>query len=192
MKPIVAVIGDRHCESNSLKAELAFQLGKALIDAGYRVMTGGIGATDEGDDGIMEFAMKGAKTSAHYHDGDIIAVIPGFSSKTASQYADIVIPTGLDIYRNVITANADAVIAIGGGAGTLSEMAIAWSLFRLIIAFNNVDGWSAKLAEGCIDNRVRYKNIEDDKVYGVSSVIEAINILNQKINQYSKRHSSIR
>lgn len=192
MKPIVAVIGDRHCESNTPKAILAFQLGKALIDAGYRIMTGGVGSSDEKDDGVMEFTMKGAKSSKNYQDGDIIGIVPGFSLSTVSKYVDIAIPTGLDIYRNGITANADAVVAIGGGAGTLSEIALAWSLFRLIIAFDNVDGWSSKLAGEKIDNRVRYDDIPDDKVYGVSSVKEAINIINDNLAKYSKRHKMIK
>ncbi|MCQ2347853.1 MAG: hypothetical protein MJZ65_01540 [Paludibacteraceae bacterium] len=191
MKPIVAVIGDRHCEPNTPKAILAFQLGKALVDAGYRVITGGLGSCNENDDGVMEFAMKGAKSSSNYHDGDTIGIIPGFSSAKVSRYVDIVIPTGLDIYRNGITANADAVIAIGGGAGTLGEMALAWSLFRLIIAFDNVDGWSSKLAGEKIDNRTRYNDIPDDKVYGVSSIKEVIDIINNNLARYTKRHTMI-
>ncbi|MCQ2342040.1 MAG: hypothetical protein MJZ75_00905 [Paludibacteraceae bacterium] len=192
MKPIVAVIGDRHCEPDTPKAILAFQLGEALIDAGYRIMTGGVGSRDEIDDGIMEFAMKGAKSSKNYHDGDTIGIIPGFSPTKVSKYVDIIIPTGLDVYRNGITANADAVIVIGGGAGTLCEMALAWSLFRLIIAFDNVEGWSSKLAGEKIDNRIRYNDIPDDKVYGVSSVKEVIDIINDKLAKYTKRHTMIK
>lgn len=191
MKQTIAVIGDRHCSSDSKKAKIAFELGKSLVDNGYRVLTGGIGGTDE-DDGIMEFAMKGAKVSEKYSDGDTIAILPGFSPEQASRYADIVIPTGLDVYRNCITANADAVIAIGGGAGTLCEMALAWSLGRLIIAFGNVSGWSSQLAGKPIDHRKRYEDLPDDCVYGVDSVAKAVELLNWKINEYDKRHSCIR
>lgn len=192
MKPIVAVIGDRHCEQGSVKAMLAEQLGKALVDAGFRVMTGGMGSLDDTDDGVMEFAMKGARTSSCYHNGDIIGIVPGFSPTVASKYVDIAIPTGLDVYRNGITANADAVIAIGGGAGTLCEMAMAWSLSRLIIAFDNVEGWSAQLADKKIDHRTRYKDIPDDRVYAVSSADEAISVLRSHLPRYVRRHSAIR
>ena len=191
MKKTIAVIGDRHCSSEELNAIMAYELGKSLVDNGYRVLTGGMGGK-EIDDGVMEFAMKGARSSEKYTDGDTIAIIPGFSPEQASQYADIIIPTGLDIYRNCITANADAVIAIGGGAGTLCEMAFAWSLGRLIIAFSNVNGWSHQLADKPIDNRKRYKDLPYDRVYSVDSVPKAIELLNNKINIYDKRHHGIR
>ena len=191
MKRIVSIIGDRHCAADDLKAQIAYEMGRALIDNGYRVLTGGIGG-EEDDDGIMDFAMKGARASTQYTDGDTIAVVPGFSPKSASKYADIIIPTGLDVYRNGITANTDAVIAIGGGAGTLCEMAFAWSLGRLIIAFDNVPGWSSQLAGQAIDERKRYENIPYDCVYGVCTVDKAVALLNNKIDLYSKRHDNIR
>ena len=190
MKPIIAIIGDRHCFSHDHKAQLAAELGTALIDNGYRVMTGGVGSKDNNPDGVMDFVMKGARDSAHYSSGDIIAIVPGFDPAEASKYADIILPTGLDIYRNVITANADAVIAIGGGAGTLCEMANAWSLRRLIIAYSNVDGWSSKLAGTAIDNRKRYPNLED-MVWPTESASQTIRILQEKLSLYTKRHKSI-
>lgn len=190
MKPIIAIIGDRHCSSNDPKAQLAAELGTALIDNGYRVMTGGVGSKDYTPDGVMDFVMKGAKDSAHYSSGDTIAIVPGFNPAEASKYADIILPTGLDIYRNVITANADAVIAIGGGAGTLCEMANAWSLRRLIIAYSNVDGWSSKLAGTAIDNRKRYPSLED-MVWPTESAAQTIRILQEKLSLYTKRHKSI-
>ncbi len=190
MKQIIAVIGDRHCLADEPKAKIAYELGKALVDNGFRVLTGGMGGK-ETDDGVMDFAMKGARSSNRYSDGDTIAVIPGFAPEQASRYADIVIPTGLDVYRNCITANADAVIAIGGGAGTLCEMAFAWSLGRLIIGFNNVEGWSSRLSNKPIDQRKRYENIDADCVYGVDSVSCAIQLLQEKIMLYNKRHKCI-
>lgn len=190
MKQIIAIIGDRHCSADEPNAKIAYALGKALVDNGYRVLTGGMGGNDV-DDGIMEFAMKGAKDSERYSEGDTIAIIPGFSPEQASRYADIIIPTGLDVYRNCITANADAVIAIGGGAGTLCEIAFAWSLGRLIIAFDNVLGWSSQLAGKPVDKRKRYKNIPNDCIYGVDSVDKAIELLNGNINVYNKRHRGI-
>ena len=191
MKKIIAIIGDRHCFPHELKAKIAYNLGKALVDNGYRVMTGGVGGRDD-DDGIMDFAMKGAKESKHYSNGDTLAIIPDFSTEQASKYADIVIPTGLDVYRNCIIANADAVIAIGGGAGTLCEMALAWSLRRLLIAFNNVDGWSSQLAGKTLDKRKRYENLPEDCVYGTDTVDKAIELLHNKLDAYNKRHNRIK
>ena len=180
MKKIIAVIGDNSVVKGSVAYELAFQVGKVLVDSGYRVQSGGLG-------GIMEAVFAGAHTSERYVDGDTVAIIPSFDRSKANIYADIIIPTGLDVMRNMLVANADAVIAIGGGAGTLSEIAIAWSLYRLIIAFKNVDGWSAKLADLKIDSRTRY-DISNDRVYGVESVNEMIQVLSDKIAQYSRVH----
>ena len=190
MKRIVAGIGDRRCLPHELKEKLAYDLGNSLVDNGYRVMTGGVGGLDV-DNGIMDFAMKGAKESKCNSNGDTIAIIPDFSPDQSSKYADIIIPTGLDVYRNCITANADAVIAIGGGAGTLCEMALAWSLQRLLIAFNNVDGWSSQLAGKPIDSRKRYKNIPEDCVYGTDTVEKTIMLLHDKIDAYNIRHKRI-
>jgi uncharacterized protein (TIGR00725 family) len=68
----------------------------------------------------------------------LLAILPGFDPTIAQEYADITIATGLDQARNLIIVNSDAIIAIGG-AGTLSEIAYAWSLKRLIIAFDLPD-----------------------------------------------------
>ena len=184
MKKIIAVIGDGKIEKEGLKYELAFETGKALVECGYRVQSGGLG-------GVMEAAFAGAHAGKNYREGDTIAIIPSFDTTTANAYADIVIPTGLDVMRNTIVANADAVIAIGGGAGTLSEMAMAWSLFRLIIAYDNVDGWSAELAGRRLDVRERYADT-DDKIFAVSSVQECIAFLNEKIDLYTRRHYGIK
>lgn len=54
-----------------------------------------------------------------YREGDTIAILPGEDPSAASRHADIVICTGLGSYRNGIVGRADAVVAVGGGAGTL-------------------------------------------------------------------------
>lgn len=183
-RKVVAIIGDSKIEENGIKYKLAFETGKVLVEAGYRVQSGGLG-------GVMEAAFKGAHAAHNYQDGDTIAIVPSFVRNEVNNYADIVIPTGLDIMRNAIVANADAVVAIGGGAGTLSEMAIAWSLFRLIIAYRNVDGWSRELADRKLDSRIRYTGI-DDKVYGVQSVSEMLEILQKYETIYNRVHGAIK
>lgn len=184
MRKIVSVVGDSVVEGNGLKFKVAFEMGKALVDNGYRVQSGGM-------DGIMKAVMMGAKASDKYVEGDTIAIIPSFDINIVNKYADIVIPTGLDLYRNLIVANASAIIAIGGGAGTLSEIASAWTMKRLILAFKNVDGWSAKIADTKVDNRNRYPEIENDRVYGVDNIPDAIDILNNNIDKYTLRHQGI-
>ena len=181
---IVAVIGNREVQKGTVRYQMAFDIGKALIDNGYRVQTGGLG-------GIMEAVMEGAKSSKNYKEGDTIALVPSFDTETANQYADIVIPTGLDVMRNALVANAYAVIGVGGGAGTLCEYAFAWSFNRLIIAFKNTGGWSEKLADTRLASGVRYKDIPEDKVFGVDNADDAIHILNKYIEKYTSRHQGI-
>lgn len=183
MRKIVAVIGDSKIEIDSLKYKLAFAMGKALVDAGYRVQSGGLG-------GVMEAVFQGAKTSEKYRDGDTIAIVPSFDRNSVNQYADIVIPSGLDLMRNTIVANADAVVAIGGGAGTLSEIALAWSLYRPIVAFANVEGWSSELAGRKLDNRERYSDI-DDKVYEVHEPQQAVELIANLIEVCNRCHHGI-
>ena len=183
-RKIVAVIGNKKIEKDGVRYQLAYELGKALVDNGYRVQTGGL-------QGVMAAVMEGARASKHYKEGDTIALVPSFDSETANEYADIVIPTGLDMLRNALVANAYAVIGIGGGAGTLCEYAFAWSLKRLIIAFENSGGWSEKLANVRIADD-RYPDIPEDRVYAVTKVEEAIKLLDENIHRYSVRHGGIR
>lgn len=182
MRKLIAVVGDSMIERDGLKFRMAYEMGKALVDNGYRVQSGGM-------KGIMEAAFMGAKASEKYREGDTLALVPSFDRTKVNDYADIIVPTGLDVMRNVLVANADAVIAIGGGAGTLSEIANAWALMRLVIAFDNVDGWSAKLAGQPVDHRKRYPF--DDRVFAVDSADKAIAILKEKLDLYTVYHQGI-
>ncbi|MBR2646551.1 MAG: acyl-CoA synthetase [Clostridia bacterium] len=184
-RKIVAVIGNKKIEKGSVRYQMAYEIGKALVDNGYRVLTGGVY-------GVMEAAMEGARASKNYREGDTVAIIPSFDSEMANEYADVVIPTGLDAMRNAIVANAYAVIGVGGGAGTLCEYAFAWSFKRLIIAFKNTGGWSEKLADTRIASDIRYPDIPEDKVYGVESAEEAIALLDKYVDRYTLRHVGIK
>lgn len=183
MKKIIAVVGDKTVERGSKKFLMAYGVGKLLAENGYRIQSGGLG-------GIMEAAFEGAHAAENYVEGTTIALVPSFDPRQANEYADIAISTGLDVMRNAMVANADAVIVVGGGAGTLSEVAFAWTFCRLIIAFDNVDGWSAKLAGERLDNTKRCDG--EDKIYGVSSPEEAIEVLKKNIDRYTVRHDRIK
>ena len=184
-RKIVSVIGDAQIEEGGKKYELAFQLGKALVDAGYRVQSGGLM-------GVMRAVLAGAKASKNYKEGDTIALVPTFDTESANEFADIVIPTGLDLMRNAMVANAYAVVGIGGGAGTMSEYCYAWTMKRLVIAFKNSGGWSEKVADTKLDLKERYPEYEDDRVFGVTTAEEAVRILDEKIDLYKKRHGGIK
>lgn len=184
MKPIVAVIGDAVLKENDEEYKIAEEIGKLLIDAGYRVQTGGLG-------GVMEAALKGAKTSEKYEYGDTIAILPGTTPADANNYADIKVATGLDNMSARQVVDTYAVIAIGGGAGTLAEIATAWSMYKLILAWNK-KGWSGKLAGQRVDERIRYPELPDDKVYSFSKTSEAITLIQTQGNKYQKEYHGIK
>ncbi|MCL2675495.1 MAG: acyl-CoA synthetase [Firmicutes bacterium] len=181
-KKIIAIVGDSVIDEDGPKSRAAYAAGRALIKNGYRIQSGGRG-------GVMRAAFAGAK-SISQGDSDTIAILPSFDIFEANEYADIVIPTGLDFYRNGVVAAASAVVAIGGGAGTLSEIAFAWSMHKLIIAFQNVEGWSRKLAGQRVDGRARYSGFED-KVFGVWSAEEMVEVLDKMLPLYNKSYGRI-
>ncbi len=181
---MVAVIGDASVDPAGAKAEAARQVGALIIDRRWRLVTGGMG-------GVMKEASAGARASAAWVDGDIIGVLPGSDPAAANPFIDVVIPTGMDHLRNSIVAHADAIIVIGGGAGTLSEIALGWIYRRLIVALPH-EGWGARLAGMRIDQRVRYKDMPGDCIHAAASCDEAIELVARLLPQYQRRHSDIK
>lgn len=183
-RKVVAVVGDAVVSAGSPKDVLAEEIGRALVDAGYRVMTGGLG-------GVMESACRGAKSSIRYAQGDTIGILPGHDPAEANLHVDIVVPSGLDHVRNSVVAHADAMIAIGGGAGTMSEICLAWIYKRLIIGMR-VDGWSGRVAGQRIDDRMRYPDEPDDQVFGADSAEQALAVMASRLPRYGAQHHGVR
>lgn len=154
----VAVVGSARANASDLaNAEI---LGRALVDRGCSVVTGGLG-------GIMEAVCRGARSSSHYVHGATVGVVPTYEPNDANEHCDIVIATGMNHARNaVVAASADVVAAVGGKAGTLSEMAFAWTLGRPVVAVS-AEGWAAELAGRPLDDR------RDDVIHGPLSPVEA-------------------
>lgn len=173
---MIAVVGDGWAPPGSIEATIAFEVGRALVDRGYRLVTGGLG-------GVMEAASRGGRSSPAWKDGAIVGILPGHDPGEANPYVDIAIPTGLDVARNIVVAHADALIAIGGGAGTLSEIALAWQMQRLILAYRG-SGWSGCLADRRVDDRTRYEDIPDDRVYGFDTAEESVRLLELLLPRY--------
>ena len=90
----------------------------------------------------------------------------------------------MDVFRNVIVANSDAVIAVGGGSGTMCEICNAWALRKMIMATRNVDGWSAKVADTRLDQRVRVEGFDKDIIFGINNANDAIKLLEQYLSKY--------
>jgi uncharacterized protein (TIGR00725 family) len=104
----------------------AYRVGRLIAARGWAVVCGGLG-------GVMEAASKGAAEAG----GVVIGIIPGYESNAANPYVTYTVATGMGHARNVIiAASADAVIAVGGGYGTLSEMALATKLGRPVVALD--------------------------------------------------------
>ena len=113
MKRVVVVIGPGH--PSRREYNLASDVGRLLAKRDVVVACGGLF-------GVMEAACLGAKEAG----GTTIGILPGYSRAAANRYVDVALPTGLRDARNVLVATAgEAVIAVGGRLGTLSEIAIA-------------------------------------------------------------------
>jgi len=112
-KTVIGVIGSSSCSSSV--SEIAYIVGKEIARKGAILICGGLG-------GVMEAACKGVKEEG----GTTIGVLPGDSKGKANPYVDIPITTGMGEARNIIIVrSSDAVIAIAGKYGTLSELAFA-------------------------------------------------------------------
>jgi uncharacterized protein (TIGR00725 family) len=143
-RPVVAVIGNGIEDPEA--CPIAEEVGRLLVERGFRIVTGGLG-------GVMAAASRGAHRASRYVEGDVIGILPSSDASTANRWVDVVVPSGLGIARNaVIVTMADAVIAIGGGSGTLSEIAMAWQLDRIVVGLR-AGGWSEKLAGSAVDDR---------------------------------------
>lgn len=127
METVIGVIGGGDASPGECSAALA--VGKAVAENGCVLLCGGAG-------GIMEAACRGAKTAG----GTTVGILPGASKKDANPYVDIPVVTGMGHGRNVIVAGScDALIAIGGSFGTLSEIAFALRLKIPVIGINTWD-----------------------------------------------------
>ena len=125
--PQIAVIGGG-LEDPGL-AGPAEEVGRLLAEAGARVVCGGRG-------GVMEAVARGAAGAG----GEVIGIVPGESPQEANPHVTHPVATGIGHARNLaVVASADAVIAVGGEWGTLSEIAFARRLERPVIA---LESWS--------------------------------------------------
>ncbi|WP_445487590.1 TIGR00725 family protein [Rhodopseudomonas sp. RCAM05734] len=127
----IGIIGPR--DATPTQYALAEQMGEALADHGLQLLCGG-------KNGVMEGACKG-----HARGGGLpVGLLPDEEWDTANPYVAIPIATGIGPARNAIIARACLVlVAIGGGVGTLSEMALGLQFKRLVLAMADapaVDG----------------------------------------------------
>jgi uncharacterized protein (TIGR00725 family) len=126
-KPYVAVVGPS--QATDEEAHLAHTVGALLAGTGAVVLSGG-------GDGVMAASCEGASRQG----GTTVGFLPGNSRADGNPFLSVALPTGLGQLRNgLIVAAADAVIAIGGGWGTLSEIALAMRTGKPVVALHTWD-----------------------------------------------------
>jgi uncharacterized protein (TIGR00725 family) len=127
--PFVAVIGDgdpRGPEAHRI-LEWAEEVGQLLARGGAVVITGGLG-------GIMRAASRGAQSAG----GTTIGMLPGADASEANEFVTMPIATGLGVVRNLVVVTAsDAVVAVGGKHGTLSEIGMALRMGRQVVTLSS-------------------------------------------------------
>jgi uncharacterized protein (TIGR00725 family) len=122
----VAVVGPGDAEERHAAA--AEKVGRLIAEGGALLVCGGLG-------GVMEAACRGARAAG----GTTVGLLPGVDRSEANRYVAVAVPTGLGEARNALVVRAaDAVIAIGGGYGTLSEIALALRAGKPVIG---LDTW---------------------------------------------------
>ncbi len=122
----IAVVGGGLCTPDV--REMAERLGRLLAEQGHILICGGLG-------GVMEAACRGAREAG----GVVVGILPG-EKQDANPYVSIAVATGMNHARNVIIIKScDAVIALPGEYGTLSEIALALKMNRPVISLGSWD-----------------------------------------------------
>lgn len=153
----IGVIGSDGDINEKVKM-LAEKLGRMIAVRGLILVCGG-------HSGVMEAAARGAKEEG----GITVGIIPEADKKGANQFCDIVIATGIGRARNLVVVNSsDVVVAISGGSGTLSEIALALAENKMVVVLRGSGG---------VSDLVAGKTIGNCKVLEASSPEEAIEII---------------
>lgn len=123
----IAVIGSG--DHDPALAEVAERVGAEIARRGALLVCGGLG-------GVMEAACRGAKSEG----GTTVGILSGRDRREANPHVDVAIATGIGELRNALVVNAaDAVVAVGGGYGTLSEIGFALKRGKRVIGLDTWD-----------------------------------------------------
>lgn len=127
MQKIIGVIGGSFVEQKYL--DLAFEVGRLLSQKDIIIVCGGLG-------GVMEAVCRGASEN----DGLTVGLLPASDIKMANPYVKIPLATGIGSARNkVVVESSQALIAIAGAYGTLSEIALALDSDKKVIGLGTWD-----------------------------------------------------
>lgn len=157
---MVAIVGAAGAIPDSVRHQTE-ALAAAFADANFDLVTGGM-------DGVMRAVARGQGRSDN--DVDLVHIESGEGRAwQRNPHPASVVRTDLGSMRNhLVVRSADLVVAVSGGAGTLSELAIAWQEGKPIAALRGAGGWSDKLADTALDHRQR------PRLHGCESIEEVL------------------
>jgi len=122
----IGVIGAGHCDKSTY--DIASTLGREIGSRGWILVSGGLG-------GVMEGACRGCLEAG----GTTVGILPGLDKADANPWVAVPISTGMGEARNVLVVRAsDILIAVAGGYGTLSEIALGLKIGKPVIG---IDTW---------------------------------------------------
>jgi uncharacterized protein (TIGR00725 family) len=146
-RPYVAVVGGSIADQRV--DEAAEAVGRGLARRGAVLVSGGLG-------GVMEAACRGARAEG----GTTLGILPGADRADANPFVDVAVPTGMGEARNALVVRAaDAIVAVAGEFGTLSEIALALRLDKPVVGL-----WTWELARAggrAVDAIVRVDDPDD-------------------------------
>ena len=154
----ILIVGhnDNGCTPDHEK--IAYEIGYEVAKSNCVLITGGLGGV-----------MKAASHGAHDANGLTVGIIPQDNASFANEFCDVVIPSGMGLTRDFLTAlSADGVIIVGGGSGTLSEICAAYIHKKPIVAIRNTGGAADRFIDGYVDHR------KIVKIIGVDSPKDAV------------------
>jgi uncharacterized protein (TIGR00725 family) len=147
----ISVIGPGRCAGQQYHE--AQEVGRLIASRGAILVCGGLG-------GVMEAAARGAREGG----GSTVGILPGHDRAVANPYIDEAVTTGLGEARNlIVVSTGDAVIAVGGGYGTLSEIGLAVKIGRPVVILH---GWQLERPEEAVmdDTQIRYASSPEEAV----------------------------
>lgn len=175
----IGVMGSAADTKYSKEVErIAERLGELLAEAGAVTVFG----AEKDSDSLSTAACRGAKRKG----GVAVGVTYGKHKDVwEKNMADFIVASGLERgggRETVLVLSCDAVIAISGGSGTLTELAIAYQADIPMVAIKIAGGWAEKLADTYIDTRKRRK------VIGADTPEEAVKIALREAKEYIKKY----
>jgi uncharacterized protein (TIGR00725 family) len=164
-KPQVCVLGS--AEPGSKAYELAGQAGALLAKSGITVVSG-----------CGSPATRHAAQRAIEAGGLVVSILPADEMPAEDWPASVVIPCGMGDARNLLMALAgDACLVIGGRAGTISEVCLAWLHHRPLLPLTGCGGWSDGLLQNPPDERGNSPILPWDSIDTLETQLQSLNLV---------------